>query len=85
MTIYYETYHHAPGDNFATITAHTTIEDAFAFAEAHRIRTVYQIGGSYDEFEKCEFCGEWCSHDDLKTSGICWRCDLALYSRGEKW
>ena len=82
MKIYYETSHHDGGD-FPVITAHDTLEKAIEFAEAHDISTVYENGGSYDEYEKCWFCGEWEPAADLDR-GLCWRCKLAMYSRGEE-
>ena len=33
---------------------------------------------------KCWFCGEWVTVSEIVESGECWRCDLALRSRGEK-
>jgi len=83
MKHYYETTHD-DGGQFPIITAHETIEDAISFAEEHEIKTIYEVGGSFGEFEKCEWCGEWCPTEELKK-GICWRCGLAIYSRGEEW
>lgn len=81
MKIYYETAHRDTGD-FPILTAHDTLEDAIQFAEANGITTIYQIGGSYDEYEKCEWCDEW-HHLEKLTDGLCWRCRLAAWSRGE--
>ena len=53
MNHYYETTHRNPGDEFPIITAHETLDEAFSFAEAHNIRTVYEIGGCWNVFEKC--------------------------------
>lgn len=82
MKIYYETTHDDGGE-FPILTAHETIEEAIEFAEANGIKTIYEVGGSFDEFEKCEFCGEWYTTEEL-NNGICWRCKLAIWSRGEE-
>lgn len=78
MMHYYETSHRKPGDEFATVTAHETLEAAFEFAEAHDIRTVYEIGGTWSEFERCTFCGEWVNLTDLDNEGICSNCRRAI-------
>ena len=83
MKHYYETTHN-DGNNFPVLTAHDTIEDAIEFANAHEIKTIYEIGGAFSEFEKCEFCGEWYTLEELNR-GICWRCGLAIRSRGEEY
>lgn len=75
---YYETTHRNPGDEFATTTTHDTLEGAFEFAEAHNIRTVYEIGGSWSEFGRCTFCSEWVDLTDLDNEGICSDCRRAI-------
>lgn len=61
-----------------------TFDEATAYAEEHGEKTIYEIGGSWGEFEKCEFCGEWYTLEELNR-GICWRCGLAIRSRGEEY
>lgn len=82
MKTYYETTHNDGGE-FPVATAHDTLEAAIEFAEANGIDLICEIGGSWDEFEKCEFCGEWCTTEEL-DKGICQRCKLAIWSRGEE-
>ena len=77
---YFETVHNEPGQTFPTTTAHETLEDAIAFAEAHDIPTIY---GDTDTYEKCWFCGEWFPIEELDNDGTCRNCHLALWSRGE--
>ena len=81
MKTYYETAHYEPGDEFPTATAHDTLEEAITFAEAHGITTIQQIGGAWDEFEKCEFCGEWFTAPELEN-GLCAQCEQAIKSHG---
>lgn len=81
MKTYYETAHYEPGSEYPTATAHDTLEEAIAFAEAHGITIIEEIGGSWDEYEKCEFCGEWYSSDELEK-GLCWMCEQAIKSHG---
>lgn len=80
---YYETTHNDGGD-FPVITAHKTFEQAAAFAEIHSIVYIHEVGGNWDEFCKCAWCGEWYSTDELNND-ICNRCAAAIHSRGEKW
>jgi hypothetical protein len=83
MNIYYQTAHIEEGDTYATLTAHDTIEEAIAFAEAHGCTTICEIGGSWDEFEKCGFCGEWLPAQDLDEGGWCRDCNWYVkYGRG---
>ena len=73
MTHYYETTHN-DGGGFPVITAHDTFKEAVEFAEANGIPTIYEVGGSFDEFEKCGFCGEWFPVADLDGGGWCRDC-----------
>lgn len=83
MEIYYETTHNDGGE-FPITVAHKTIDDAIEYADANGIDLICEIGGSWDEYEKCWFCGEWYPSTDLDKNGTCWRCKLALWSRGEE-
>lgn len=84
MEIYYETAHYEYGCDYPIATAHDTLEDAIAFAEANGIDTISEIGGAWDEFMKCEWCGEWFTIPEL-DKGICSQCEAAIRSRGERW
>ena len=83
MKHYYETNHRNPGDEFETLTAHDTLEDAITFAEAHAIPTIYEIGGSWDEYGRCWFCGEWYPVIELDRE-TCRGCRLAIWSHEGK-
>ncbi len=76
---FYETVHTEPGQDFPTTTAHDSLEEAIAFAEAHNIPTIY---GETDTFEKCWFCGEWFPIDLLDNDGTCADCDFAIRQHG---
>lgn len=94
---YYETYtYNYSGDALesdgidlkGSCTAHgfENFEEAVEFANENNCEIIQEIGSSFDEYAKCQFCGEW---DLLYTidnnNGVCDRCKMALYSRGEKW
>lgn len=68
MKIYYEIYvrgvHYAAPD----------LESAIETAEAVGADCVSQIGGAWDEWERCTGCGEWFPSVDLDTRGNCERC-----------
>ena len=80
MMHYYETAHRETGDEFETLTAHDTLEEAIKFAEAHEIPTIQEIGGSWDEYEKCWFCGDWFTSSEMNTENTCERCQMAIWS-----
>jgi hypothetical protein len=82
METYFETAHIEEGEEYATLTAHDTLEEAIEFAEANGILTIYEIGGSWDEFEKCGFCGEWFPSNELNKEGDCFYCEQAIKSHG---
>lgn len=79
MNVYYQTAHIEEGDTYATLTAHDTLDDAIEFAEAHGCLTICEIGGSWDEFEKCAFCGDWFTATELNTENLCWCCQVAIH------
>lgn len=84
MEIYYETAHYEYGNDYPVATAFDDLDEAIEFAEAHGIDTICEIGGSWDEYMKCEWCGEWFPTSEL-DNGICSQCDAAIRSRGERW
>lgn len=82
MEHYYETAHNDSGE----VVEHETLEKAIEYAEAHGIDLICEIGGPWDEYKKCEWCGEWYDHYEIEeNNGICNRCHAAIRSRGERW
>ena len=90
---YYETYEHTPSGEpleadgidlkgSCTATAHDTLEKAIEYAEQNGLNFVAEIGGSWDEFEKCAFCGEWYTTSELNEYGDCERCVQAMKDHG---
>ena len=65
------------------IQSHDTLDEAIAFAEANGCDFIYEIGGSYTEYQKCWFCEEWIDVTDIIGTGVCTKCDMAFKSKGE--
>lgn len=74
MKHYFETTH-TDGGEFPIITAHATLDEAIEFAEDNNIENIHEIGGSFDDFAKCGFCGEWLPIQELNESGWCEHCE----------
>lgn len=74
MTTYYETTENA-GTEYPIIHAHDTIEEAISFAEENGIELIHEMGGAFDTFAKCGFCGEWLPIQDLNENGWCDHCE----------
>ena len=72
--VYYEVEHNAKTHEFATI------EEAIEFADANECEVIAEIGGSWDEFKKCWFCGDWFTVGELISTGVCARCAQAIES-----
>lgn len=70
--VYYET------STKGEIQAHDTIEQAIEFAEQNNCEIISEIGGNYDEWQKCWFCGEWYTTSELIGTGVCARCAVAI-------
>lgn len=81
MKRYFETVHNDGGE-YPVATAHDTLEEAIEFADAHGITLICEIGGNWDEWEKCGFCGEWFPSEDLNKDGECLMCEQAIKSHG---
>lgn len=89
---FYETYEHTFSDDPApdgidykgscTAVAHETLENAIKYADSHGLVLIAEIGGSWDEYEKCEICGEWYPGDQMTKCGICTRCERAGIDHG---
>lgn len=74
---YYETTAHGE------TVAHNTLEEAFEYAENNAdVIIICEIGGNWNEYERCTFCGEWCDSCELNSNGECERCEMAIKSHG---
>jgi hypothetical protein len=60
-----------------------TFEEATQTADENDADYICEIGGSWDEYKKCWFCGEWVSIDCLNKNDLCDHCENYLISRGE--
>lgn len=76
MKHYYEVVHN-DGNEFPETIAFDDIDDAIEFADTHGITLISEIGGYWEEFEKCEFCHDWFCSSEL-IDGLCDRCEYAL-------
>ena len=63
--------------------AFDTLEEAIAFADTDGTVTVIsEIGGSWDEYEKCWWCEEWKPSTDFGTApDLCEKCESYLRLR----
>lgn len=78
---YYETY--TEGEN-PCIYAFDTFEEAVEFADNNGCTTIQEMGGSYDDYEKCEFCGEWYPTSEMNIENYCEQCQIAIRDHGFK-
>jgi hypothetical protein len=78
--IYYEVENKkAPQEGLPNgVVAFDTLEEAIQFADENECELISQIGGNYDEFAKCWFCGDWFPLSDLIGTGVCERCAVAI-------
>lgn len=60
------------------VIAFEEFEDACKYADENGSTMICQIGGSFTDFEKCAFCGEWVDCCELNEDGDCWRCEIAI-------
>ena len=88
MGEYYEIDHGGEVYTFATL------DEAIAYADDHIIPnatdpdavTICEIGGAWDDFRRCWWCGDWYPDYDLRGTGICEYCEMAIDSReGSQW
>ena len=75
-----EIYYEVAGDH--EIRAFEIFEDAAAYADEIGSKTIYEIGGSFDEYEKCWFCGEWFTTGELDEDDLCDSCAVAVRDHG---
>lgn len=77
MKPYYEVIHN-DGNEFPVAHSFTELDDAINFADDHGINYISEIGGYWNDLEKCEFCHEWFCSTDLNKDGLCDRCQYAI-------
>jgi hypothetical protein len=58
------------------------LEDAIEYADANDVTMISQVGGSFTDYEKCAFCGEWVDCYELNEHGDCSRCEQAIKDHG---
>ena len=78
--IYYEVY--ATDGEKCSVCAFDTLEQATEYADQAGIETVQEIGGSYTEYGKCAFCGEWYDVEEMNIENYCERCQTAIKDHG---
>ena len=78
--IYYEVENkQAPNDGTPQgVIAFDTIEEAIQFADENECELICEIGGNWEEWKKCWFCGDWFPVCDLIGTGVCDRCAVAI-------
>lgn len=69
MNTFYQTHQRG------IIVAHDTLEEAKAYAEGRRVFSITEVGGRFDEWVRCELCGEWTISDELSADGYCHVCE----------
>lgn len=69
-------------DYRGALHAFETLEEAIEFAEDHDATCICEIGGNWDDWEKCGFCGEWFPSTELNKDGDCTYCEQAIKSHG---
>lgn len=79
-SIYYETFD-TDGEK-CSVCAFDTLEEAIGHAESSGCETIQQNGGSYTEYEKCVFCGEWFDVSEMNIENYCERCQIAIKDHG---
>lgn len=73
MEIYYEV-----GCHDGSVQAFHSLEDAIAYADKNKCTAISEIGGSWTDYKKCEWCEEWYDTCDINRGGICYRCERAI-------
>lgn len=76
--LHYYTVNYTDGGQFPIERAFDDIDDAIEFADTHGIDLITEIGGYWNDLEKCEFCHEWFCSSDLNSDGLCDRCEYAI-------
>lgn len=83
MKTWYEVAKRDEAEAFPEIDAFEDIEEAIVFADENGADTIYECGGSYETYGKCWFCENWVSICEMDRENTCYRCQMALMSRGE--
>ena len=88
MTTYYETYKitlsgdvDADGIDYkgsCETTAFDTLEEAIEYADKNGCTFIAEIGGNWEEYNKCLFCEEWYPSTEINANGDCQRCVQAI-------
>lgn len=78
----YSDYYYEIDDSNGGVIAFEELEDAIEYADKHGATMISEIGGAYDDYEKCAFCGEWVDCCELNEWGDCSRCEQAIKDHG---
>lgn len=90
MTAYFEVVtrddmNPADGIDYKGIcAAFDDLGSAIEYAEAVGAACVSEIGGAWDEWEKCTDCGEWFPSVDLDRAGMCAACATVERDHGRR-
>lgn len=70
---YFTTYE----DDDKIIAMHDSFEDAleYIYKTSAAVERIEEIGGSWDVFKKCQFCGDWFTEYELDEAGWCEHCN----------
>lgn len=79
MKTYYEIEHKESGG----VIGFEDLENAIEYAESNECGLICEVGGSWTEFKKCWFCGEWVDVTEMNDNDLCNHCENYLISRGE--
>ena len=60
------------------IQAHETLEQAIKFAEENKCEIICEIGGNWEEWLKCSFCGDWFPSVELNEKSECNICEMVI-------
>jgi len=60
------------------VRAFDDLDEATAYADASGYTLISEIGGSWTEYGKCWFCGEWFDVCELNNNDECSRCECAI-------
>lgn len=71
------------GAIFPTTECFDTLEEAIEKADKVGAELITD-NETWEEYLKCWFCNEWYPSCDIDKQGLCDRCKLAIWSRGEE-
>ena len=58
------------------------LEDAIEYANQNECDLIMDIQRNDEEYEKCDFCGEWYPIEELNIDTYCERCQRAILDHG---